>query len=148
MTVTTTDIFGRTLQKTHEWLHELTDDLGWDDPHRAYLALRCTLHALRDRLSVAEAAQFAAQLPMLVRGFYFEGWKPDGKPVKMRHKGEFVDYVQRETRIDLGADMEEVIRAVFRLLARRVGDGEVRDVVGVLPKELRELWPQQVAAAR
>ena len=44
--------------------------------------MRATLHALRDRLTVEEAAQFAAQLPMLIRGFYYEGWNPTDKPVR------------------------------------------------------------------
>jgi uncharacterized protein (DUF2267 family) len=139
------DIFGRTLQKTHEWLHELMDDLGWEDTHRAYLALRCTLHALRDRLTVEEAAKLAAQLPMLVRGFYFEGWTPSGKPLRMRHKDDFIDHIRREIRIDIGADLEEVARAVFRLLARRIGNGEISDVIGVMPRELRELWPAEAS---
>jgi uncharacterized protein (DUF2267 family) len=30
------------------------------------------LHALRDRLTVEEASDLAAQLPMLIRGLYYE----------------------------------------------------------------------------
>src|SRR5207248_2021300 len=53
--------FDTTLQTTHIWLNELTDLTGWrDNRHRAYLALRAVLHALRDRLSVDDAAALGA----------------------------------------------------------------------------------------
>ena len=68
----TYDIFDGTLQKTQIWLNELMTALDWENhPHKAYLALRTVLHALRDRLTVEEAVQLGAQLPMLVRGFYY-----------------------------------------------------------------------------
>jgi uncharacterized protein (DUF2267 family) len=35
------------------------------------------LHALRDRLPPEIAVHLSAQLPMLVRGIYYEGWKAD-----------------------------------------------------------------------
>jgi len=45
--------FDTTIQKTHVWLNELMSDLDWQErPHKAYLALRTVLHALRDRLTV------------------------------------------------------------------------------------------------
>jgi uncharacterized protein (DUF2267 family) len=67
-------VFDRTLYKTHTWLKEIMEVLGTEDRHRAYMALRAVLHALRDRLTVEEVAQLGAQLPMLIRGLYYEGW--------------------------------------------------------------------------
>ena len=63
--------FDSTLQTTNIWLNEIQEHLGWGEDHqRAYHALRAVLHALRDRLPVDHAAALAAQLPMLIRGFY------------------------------------------------------------------------------
>jgi uncharacterized protein (DUF2267 family) len=64
------EVFDRTVHKTNIWLKDLIEMLDCGDRHEAYLALRATLHAPRDRLTIEEAAQFAAQLPMLIRGFY------------------------------------------------------------------------------
>ena len=141
MSMTGLDVFDRTIHKTNNWLNELMEALGWHDRHKAYLALRVTLHALRDRLTVEEVAQLGAQLPMLIRGFYYEGWDPTGKPLKERHKEEFLARIEEQFSGDDQADAEQVARAVFSVLSDRVTEGEIEDVKHVLPAELRELWP-------
>ncbi|MBX5492680.1 MAG: DUF2267 domain-containing protein [Chloroflexi bacterium] len=141
MATTGLDVFDTTVQKTNEWLHELMGELGWQDQHRAYAALRATLHALRDRLTVDEVAQLGAQLPMLVRGFYYEGWDPSRTPLRERHREQFLTHVRQELRGDPAPDVEAIVRAVFAVLGRRVTRGEVEDVRHLLPAEIRDLWP-------
>jgi uncharacterized protein (DUF2267 family) len=141
MSMTGLDVFDRTVHKTNSWLNELMEILGWDDRHKAYLALRVTLHALRDRLTVEETAQLGAQLPMLIRGFYYEGWDPTGKPLKVRQAEEFLARIEEHFSDDEQVDAELVSRAVFTVLSNRVTEGEIEDVKHVLPAELRGLWP-------
>ena len=141
MSATGLDVFDTTLHKTNIWLHDLMRVLSWPDRHKAYLALRATLHALRDRLTVEEVAQLGAQLPMLIRGFYYEGWDPTGKPVRVRHKDQFLARIEQQFQGDDRIDPEQVARAVFTVLAKRVSEGEIEDVKHVLPDEIRDLWP-------
>lgn len=141
MSITGVQSFDSTIHLTNTWLSELMESLGWQDRQRAYAALRATLHALRDRLGPDEAVHLGAQLPMLVRGFYFEGWHPAGKPRKERHKEEFLQHIVKAFRGDPGIDAEEVARAVFALLKKHVSAGEIGDVEGSLPGEIRALWP-------
>jgi uncharacterized protein (DUF2267 family) len=141
VSITGLDVFDRTVHKTNNWLNELMELLGWHDRHRAYLALRVTLHALRDRLTVEEVAQLAAQLPMLIRGFYYEGWDPTGKPLKERSKEEFLARIEEYFSSDDPVDPEQVARAVFTVLSNRVTEGEIEDVKHVLPAEIEGLWP-------
>ncbi len=111
--------FDSTLQTTNVWLQEILDRTGWIDRHRAYHALRTVLHALRDRLTVDGAAALAAQLPLLVRGIYYEGWHPADKPVKERKKEEFLAHVAQAFSDD-PVDPEAVTRAVFGVRTRHV----------------------------
>jgi uncharacterized protein (DUF2267 family) len=101
------------------------------------------LHALRDRLPVDQAAALGAQLPMLVRGFYYEGWHPAGKPVKERKKEEFLAHIATAFQNDPEVDPEEVARAVFQVLAQRVTPGEIQHVKLTLPGEIRSLWADE-----
>ena len=134
------DVFDTTVHKTHAWLHDIMQELGWEERHKAYLALRTTLHALRDRLSVEETAQLGAQLPMLIRGLYYEGWNPTGKPEKVRHKTAFLAPIRDHFRDDWQVDPEEVARAVLKVLTQHVSEGEIADIKHCLPTELRALW--------
>jgi uncharacterized protein (DUF2267 family) len=143
MSATGPEVFDTTLQKTNEWLNELASDPATPNRRRAYQALRAVLQALRDRLTVDEVAQLGAQLPMLVRGFYYEGWDPSAPAVPARHKDEFVAQVAAKLPGEEPGDPEAYARAVFVLLTHRITEGEIEDVKGILPKELRELWPQE-----
>jgi uncharacterized protein (DUF2267 family) len=141
MTMTGLDVFDRSIHKANDWLKDIMYELGTEDRHRAYLALRATLHALRDRLSVPEAVQLGAQLPLIIRGFYYDGWTPSGKPLKERHKEAFLTHIQEAFGRDK-VEAETMVRAVFKMLQFRVSQGEIQDIKGVMPKELLELWPQ------
>ena len=141
MSATGLEVFDTTAQKTNIWLKDLMENTGWDR-RRAYQALRAVLHALRDRLTVEEAAEFGAQMPMLIRGIYFEGWSPTGKPVKERHREEFLARIREQFRGDDDIDPEKIAHAVFTLLAKRISGGEIKDVKHILPREIRDLWPR------
>ena len=134
--------FDETLEKTNIWLHQLEEAMDWEDRHKAYMALRGILHALRDRLLPNEAVDLAAQMPMLVRGFFYEGWRPADKPRKYRHKEDFLDQVRKEAPWLEGDELESAVTAVFALLSSEVSHGETAQVRRALPAELRELWSE------
>jgi uncharacterized protein (DUF2267 family) len=134
--------FNASLQKTFEWLKDVEDALSSDDRPTAYHGLRAVLHALRDRLPPVEACELAAELPSLLRGIYFEGWSPVGKPEKM-DKQEFFERVKKlagPTSGDLNP--ARCVPAVFGVLQKRIAAGEINDIRGVLPNQFAELWPE------
>lgn len=135
-------VFATTLQKTHEWLERLRQIGNYQDQPQAYTALRAVLHALRDRLIVDEAADLGAQLPMLIRGVYYEGWNPSATPVKQRSAEEFVMTVHQSLRnATTTIDAQGAVKAVFRLLNEKVTQGEIEDVRQMLPRDLQDWWP-------
>ena len=141
------DVFDDTLQKTYEWLRDIAREIGDDRRHIAYLALRGTLHAVRDFLPVEESAQLSAQLPMLVRSFYFEGWDPSQTPETDRTRECFLSRVEEALERALWneeypIDLEEATRAVLRVLADRISEGEMDQVRHVMPQRVREHWPE------
>jgi len=139
-----TPIFQNTLQKTEDWLSDVTTELGYEDIPAAYTSFRAVTHALRDRLTPSEAANLASNMPMLVRGFYFEGWRPEADTQRRyRHKQEFLDHVAKLHPRLSGDAVEDTVRGVFRVLGRHVPEGEIRDVKAQLPEDLRALWPEQ-----
>ncbi len=132
-------VFEHTIEVTHNWLNDLQEGLAWRDRQRTYRALRAVLHALRDRLSVGNASHLAAQLPMLVRGLYYEGYHPSGKPLAERKKSEFLAHVKAEFPDD-GFEIETVVRAVLNVVAKHVTPGEVKKIKQSLPEDIRSLW--------
>lgn len=141
MLSTAVDSLNSTFQKTHEWLNELAEIGGFTGEAQAYTALRGVLHALRDRLTVDEAAQFAAQMPMLIRGFYYEGWKPAATPVRIRSRQDFLANIASRLG-NSEVDPEHACRAIFEFLETRISHGEIDDVRHMLPRDVRELWPE------
>jgi uncharacterized protein (DUF2267 family) len=134
------DVFDTTVQQTNLWLKDLMERLGVDRKH-AYRVLCATLHAVRDRVGPENAVHLGAQLPMLMRGFYYEGWHVAGTPTKARHKEDFLDYVNGDVFRGLGIDPEEAVRAVLEVMANRLDPGEVEKLIRLFPEELRSLWP-------
>ena len=134
-----TDVFAQTVDLAGRWLDDIVSETGWD-ARRALAALRAVLHVLRDRLTVDEAVDLGAQLPMLVRGLYYEGWRPAGHPLKYRHKEDFFQRVAEHFPGLDEIDCEPATRAVFKTLARHVTTGEIRHVIDQLPADVRDLW--------
>jgi uncharacterized protein (DUF2267 family) len=141
------DVFDATLQQTNLWLKELMEHLAIDR-RQAYRVLSATLHAVRDRIGPENAVHLGAQLPILIRGFYYEGWHPAGTPTRQRHKEDFLDYVSGDVFRGLGVDPERAVRAVFDVMAKRLDAGEIEKLMKMFPDELRDLWPAPREAGR
>jgi uncharacterized protein (DUF2267 family) len=140
MSATGLDVFDRTIHTTNLWLKEIAEEIG-PDRRRAYHALSAVLRALRDRLTLEEAAQLAAQLPLLVRGIYYDQWRPVEQPKRARHLADFLALIAQGEGEIKPIDPEDAARAVFKVLDRHISRGEIEQVKAELPAEIRSLWP-------
>ena len=137
--------FDRTIQKTNIWIKELMQEMGWKSRERTYGAHRACLHSTRDILTNEEVTQFGAQLPTLLRGAYFEGWKSRTGPIRIKTVQEFYDLVFAH----LGAaqkkfsdeEIEAITHAYFNVATKHVSSGEMLDIKSGLPKKVQNLIP-------
>jgi len=127
-------------QVVAEWLNVLQRDLCWTDRDRAYRLLRATLHAIRDFLSVEDAAGLGAQLPLLIRGIFYEGWKPAHTPAHARSVDDFLELAMRPFGEAPPLEPDIAVQAVFRLLRQKIGRGEYAQMAEAMRHPLRDLW--------
>jgi len=125
------------------FIREVSERLGCDAP-RAEAVTFVVFQELRDRLTVKEAADVAAQLPTGLKRL----WRAEGRagwPVEKVHEHEFVERVRHFAVLPDDQEAERAVRAVFASLQRLLGsptgtEGEAWDVFSVLPKDLKMLW--------
>jgi uncharacterized protein (DUF2267 family) len=133
------DIFDRSLAKTNVWIDEVAAALGTADRRAAYRVLRAFLHALRDGVGIGESAQLAAELPLVLRGVYYENWRPVGHRHHARHPDEFLQRVASEALLAGETEASYAVAAAAGVLRRHVSPGELDDVLSSLPVRLRQL---------
>ena len=126
-----------TVHLTYRWIDEIAERMG-SDRHHAFQALRTFLQLLRDHLKVDEAAQLAAQLPLLLRGAFYEGWDPGHDLLHERGGDEFVQRFMERCPVKT-IDPQKALPAVWSVLKEHVSAGEVEDVFQSLPKGVREV---------
>ncbi|PWE16943.1 DUF2267 domain-containing protein [Marinicauda salina] len=141
---TNVSVLDESIHKTNAWLDEIEKTLGAQTRQAAFVALRSVLHALRDRLTVDEAAHLSAQLPMFVRGVFYDGYRPAKMPFPIYEKKAFLAHVGEGFggAGNLGFSPEQATKAVFAALNAHVSPGEIEDVRMMLNTEIRELWPE------
>ena len=139
MSATGLDVFDKTLQTTHLWLNEIKDATG-PDKQVAWHVLGAVLRTLRDRVPLPVAVHLGAELPLLVRGTYYDQWHPSDQPERYRSLDEFLGHVTEQLGATRPVDPAEATRAVFAVLSRHVPEGQVRKVRQALPEDVRALW--------
>jgi uncharacterized protein (DUF2267 family) len=142
MSSATVDSIERTVHKTNEWLDQLAAELGTDDTREAWRVLRAFLQVLRERLTVDEAAQLAAQLPHLLRGVFYEGFDPSNEPERIRDRDEFLARFAERARLGSPDQAEGAAAAATRVLRRHISEGEFDDVLAQLPADIRAVLAQ------
>jgi uncharacterized protein (DUF2267 family) len=125
-------------------LNEVMDDQG-PDRQTAWHILGAVLRAVRDNLPAELAAHLGSQLPLLVRGAYYDQYQPDKQPMRMRSQGEFLGRIEEEMAFSRPVNAAEAVRSVFAVLEAHVDPGQLRKVREALPAEIRALWPDGAA---
>jgi uncharacterized protein (DUF2267 family) len=139
--------FDGELHEANVWLKEVASCLENSadlNPYGSKRVLRAVLHALRDRIGPDNAVHLGAQLPTLVRGLYYDGWRPSMTPTRERGVDDFLSRVDDQLGRGAPIDPEAATCAVFEVLWSRLDPGEVEKVRELLPLEFDDLWPGDV----
>jgi uncharacterized protein (DUF2267 family) len=139
MSGTGLEVFDKTLQTTNIWLDELRTQLGLDRKE-AWHVLGAVLHALRNRVPHELAIHLGAQLPLLVRGLYYDQWRSSQEPERARSLDEFASQVARHLPDQSSVAPLQAAAAVFAVLSRHVTGGQVEKLRHALPEDVRALW--------
>jgi len=140
-------VFDTTISETNLWLKALEHELPPCNRHQAYGAMRAVMHALRDRLAPEGAMRLAAQLPLLLRGVFVEGWRPADTPVRSHTAQAFIEAVAAALPPDFPIDPEAVTRNVVEVLWSQMRGGAMEKVKMELPSAIRTLWPDETPPA-
>ncbi|MBD0421762.1 DUF2267 domain-containing protein [Streptomyces sp. TRM S81-3] len=132
--------FEHAIHTANIWLKAVSEALGTEDRHFAHRVLRAWLHTFRDRLTVDVTAHFAAQLPELLRGVYYDGWNPSAVPIKYDRDG-YVNRFAQEAKVK-AEDVPEIASVVTAVVRRQVSPGTVESAVEQIPHEIRGLLLQ------
>lgn len=135
-------VFEKHIVESYRWVHETALALRHaDEPWHAYHALRGVLFALRDRMPVHEVFQLSAQLPLHIRGLFFEGYNPADKPQKF-HVDELLERIARELGPKFKTESPVAFQAVLHVLYNHITEGELNDIYATLPQDIKELWDE------
>src|SRR5207248_5567697 len=140
------DVFDKTLQITNIWLDEVMSDVG-PDRHVAWHVLNAVLRTLRDRVPADLAAHLGAQLPLLVRGAYYDDYRPGRKPGSVRDQDEFFALVGERMTDIRPINVHDAVLSVFGVLSAHLPRGQCEKVRDALPDDLKSLWHFDETAA-
>lgn len=136
--------FDKQCKETMMWVSDIAGRTMFPEREDwAFNALRAVLHAIRDRTTIEEAFHLSAQLPVLLRGYYFEGYRPSSKRIKM-NAGQFLIRIRKDLGPSNELSAEDALGIVLKVLYEHISIGELEDVKHSLPKDIANLWESEL----
>lgn len=137
------EVLDRSLAETQQWVSAVDARLGARNPRLAMSALEHTLQALREQLAAGQAARFADQLPLPLKGVFFEGWRP-GAMQRAADREAFLARVDRSRFHRIGVSAERAVIAVLGVIAKHLPAADRAELMAALPADLDTRWPDPV----
>src|SRR5215471_11094675 len=147
MATTGLEVFDKTLHTTNQWLDGICAEIG-PDRHLAWHVLGAVLRSIRDELLIGQSAHLAAQLPLLIRGAYFDQYRPAAQPLADRSQEDFTARIRQELAGSRPVRPDLAATAVMRTLNRHITEGQIKKARDALPRSIRALWPEPDQTAK
>ncbi|MGV8948126.1 MAG: DUF2267 domain-containing protein [Candidatus Paracaedibacter sp.] len=135
-------ILENNIHQTMDWIYAIEEACRWDEENqkKAFTALRAVLHEIRDLLPLERAAQLSAQLPIVIRGIFFENWHPRYIPVQEIKKNDFLEAIAQSLYPYQDMNVEETTKGVLQVLGEKLPSGELENIIQYMSKEIQELY--------
>jgi uncharacterized protein (DUF2267 family) len=137
-------------RKGYEFIDDIASALKTSDTDKAGRLTRCVLRALRNQLSLDDSFRFIAQLPMALKAVYVDGWKFSSPGEKTTANTDFIAEVVKEDANSAWRDfskkseVKDVVLAVFKVISKHIGVGEMEQVIKMLPSDLQHLLHEEI----
>lgn len=134
-------------QEATNLLRKVAEEMGTEDMHQAGRVFRAVLQAIRDRLPVNDAVHFAAQLPIIWKGMYYDQYDPTNVPVQIHNSQEWIDFIRSKNAFAANndfvtdSDVIECFQAVFKALHHCVPPSELQKAREAMHQDIQELLP-------
>jgi uncharacterized protein (DUF2267 family) len=124
------------------WIYAIEEECGWeeDDQKQAFMALRAVLQELRSLLPLESAIHLSAQLPLIIRGLFFENWSTHTDQFKIRKKEDFLVAIATKLFPYPGTNAETATKGILNVIRNKISEGEWDKIMAVLPTDLKELF--------
>ena len=136
-------------EDAHRFLSKVARECGNpQDTSHAFRVTRAVLHTLRDRISVEESMHVIANLPMILKGIYVDGWRINHKNNRIDNLDQFLDQVRENSPGDAARDFggkktaRNTVKAVLHVLKRYIDEGELRHIQQQLPEGVSILFDE------
>lgn len=138
-------ILENNIHQTMDWIYAIEEACHWDEDNqkKAFSALKAVLHELRDLLPLERAAQLSAQLPLVIRGIFFENWHPRFIPTQEINKEDFLGAIAETLYPYHDVNVEETTRGVLQVLGEKLPDGELEKIIQSTSKGIQELYTKR-----
>ena len=129
--------------EANAWLNKVAHHLNIQDRNQAGRIFRAVLHAIRDRLRAGEAAHLGAQLPIIWKGIYYDGFRPGRKPVRIRHQQDWLEFICTKDAYAKAHDFPTIEHAkiaydaVMQALHELLSPGQYEQIKKALHHEIR-----------
>lgn len=138
----TAPILENNIHQTMDWIYAIEEACHWDDDNqkKAFIALRAVLHQLRDLLGLEQAAHLSAQLPLVIRGIFFENWNPSPGATPKIEKADFLGSISKGLYPYRDMDVEKTTKGVLHVLGGKLPPGEFEKIIKEIPKDIKDLY--------
>jgi uncharacterized protein (DUF2267 family) len=128
------------IQILHIWIKEISYNANWDQASFSLAALRAVLQELRDHLALKDLAHLSAQLPIIIRGIFFENWTPPKSSKSTYEHYLFLKNIEERLNRYPHIEAKSAVSAVFKTLAKHISHGEKEKMRKILPESIEVWW--------